>query len=299
MSFNLANITRVDFFVCIDDGTSETHAQVPVDTEVQKLLAEMFKETNDKFEQKNSEGEVEDYSPSQKYGAHDCVRCKLDSDFAEVPRGLLHLQDLPISSNAIKDLSKISYYFAKAYDTADNVIMGVRRAAQFKGVMKARLMSVVDNTLKLVSDKTFKLDTDFDYIVIENDIKIIRPSGFEFTGHLTESVKAAAPAAATFVMSKIPFLDLDSLGKYASKHPRAARYLAAIKARNDLDQISKKLLLKYCKSADVDLVKNGQNYSPGTGYEILFLEVLDRRLFTTELIPNKKERYEAPNRRDV
>lgn len=299
MSYNLNDIQRIEFFVCLDNDGQENHYQVPIDTDVQAAICEMFKTTFERFNKKESVGEVEDYSPAQKYGNNDAVRCPLDSGFAKIPSELLAENDIEETSDAINYLESMSYYYAKAFDSNEVAILGVRRATHFKGILKARLLKIVSNTLKMVDDKTFKLDIDFDYLAINDELQIIRPSGLEFTAHLTESVKAAAPAAAAFVSQKIGFLNLDSLGVYSSKHPRAARYLAAVKSRDDLDQTSQHRLIKYCKSADVKLIKENGKYYPDKGYEILFLEVLDRRLFMAELIDGKKERYEAPNRRNV
>jgi hypothetical protein len=297
--FEPSSMQSADFYVCHQDASDEEHYQVPINASVQSALIDMFESTLVRIQElKNAEG-FEEYSPAQKYGAQDAVYCQLDSDFAEIPRLLMQESDVPETSQALKDLEQVNYYYAKAFDSNGNKILGVRRAAQFKGVLKSKLVRVVDNTLKLVDEKSFRLDTDFDYIVFDDVLWALRPAGLEFTGDLTEAVKASAPAAASEIATRVSFLSLDSLATYASKHPRAARYLAAVKARSDLEQISQQRLTSYCAGADVQLVETDGKLSPAKGQEILFLEVLDRRLFTAELIEGQKERYEAPNRRNV
>lgn len=299
MAFNFERITRVEFYVCLSEEGNERHYQVPVDQSVQGALKEMISTTVQRIADCKNAGDFEEFSPAQKYGPTDAVYCALDSDFAEMPRLLLEEAQIPETRHALEDLQKISYYYIIGFDPSGNKILGVRRATQFKGVLKAKLLTIVDNTMKLLPETTFRLDADFDYLVFDEMLWALRPAGLEFTANLTAAVKAAAPASAQEVVRRVPFLNLTALGTYASKHPRAARYLAAVKARGDLEDLSQKLLIRYCKESSVELVKAGGKLSPAEGFEILFLEVLDRRIFTAHLIEGRKERYEAPNRRNV
>ena len=299
MTFNFEKLSRVEFFVCLSEDGNERHYQVPVDQSVQEALNEMIQSTLTRIvDLKDSEG-FEEFSPAQKYGASDAVYCPLDSEFSEVPRLLLEESQIPETRHALDDLRRISYYYVVAFDEDDQKLLGVRRASQFKGILKSKLLTVVDNTMQLLPSAAFRLDADFDYLVFDEMLWALRPSGLEFTGNLTEAVKAAAPASAQEVVRRVPFLDLANLGTYASKHPRAARYLAAVKARDDLEQISQEHLVRYCEESLVTLVSSDGKLAPAEGHEILFLEVLDRRIFTAELIEGQKERYEAPNRRNV
>lgn len=297
--FNFNKLSRAEFYVCLSEDGTEHHYQVPVDPTVQDALKEMVTTTVDRISKTEKEDGIEEFSPSQKYGANDAVFCKLDSEFADVPRTLLAEMQVPETAHALNDLQKISYYYVIVYDDAGSKMLGVRRASQFKGVLKSKLVTIIDNTMQLLPATTFRLDSDFDYLVFDEMLWALRPAGLEFTGKLTEAVKAAAPKSAAEVTKRIAFLDLTALGTYASKHPRAARYLAAVRARPDLEEISKKLLKKYCTNSNVHLVNKKGKLSPIAGSEILFLEVLDRRIFTAELIVGNRERYEAPNRRTV
>ena len=299
MKFRLDSVQKVEFYVCHANKYSEDHYQVPVGKDVQQALIEMLEETQSKLDALESDESIEIFSPAQKYGTADAVQCRLDSEYAEVPRMLLAEKDIPTTRHAVDDLINISYYYVIAFDIDGNRLLGVRRATQFKGVLKARLLNVVDNTLKLSSKTTFRLDSDFDYIADSEMIWALRPAGLEFTGKLTEAVKAAALEASAEVARRISYLDLGRLGVYASKHPRAARYLAAVKSRDDLELISRGLLESYCENANIALMSENDMLSPKGGNEILFLEVLDRRLYIAELIEGQKERYEAPNRKNV
>ena len=299
MTFKMENFKRAEFYVCLNAHHTEQHYQVPVDTSVQNALKDMLAVTLSKIDElKKNEG-FEEFSPAQKYSANDAVFCKMDSEYAEIPRLLLEEKEIPETSHATDDLAQISFYYVIAYDSDENKLLGVRRASQFKGVLKSKLINVVDNTLHLLPEKTFRLDADFDYVADQDMLWALRPAGLEFTGQLTAAVVAMASQASAEVAKRVSFLDLSKLGVYASKHPRAARYLAAVRSRNDLEKISQKYLVAYCANADVELIDKDGKLSPAEGQEILFLEVLDRRVFTAELIEGEKERYEAPNRKNV
>lgn len=299
MAFNFSNITRAEFYVCLSDHGSERHYQVPVDQSVQTALKEMVDTTLIRIAECQSNDGFEEFSPAQKYGANDAVFCRLDSDYAAVPRSLLDEAQIPETRHALEDLQLITYYYVIVFDGAGSKALGVRRATHFKGILKSKLFTIVDNTMKLLSDKAFRLDTDFDYMVFDEKLWALRPSGLEFTANLTEAVKAAAKASSEEVQKRIEFLNLSALGDYASQHPRAARYLAAVRSRADLEQLSRRLLIKYCRDSSVELVELNGKLSPAAGHEILFLEVLDRRIFTAELIEGQTERYETPNRRKL
>lgn len=299
MHFNINTINRVEFYVCLNSGKTETHYQVPVDPSVQSALKGMLKSTLEQINKmKESEGE-EEFSPAQKYGAREVVYCKLDSEFADVPRQLIEEKEIQETIHALDDLACINFYYVIAYDGENKKLLGVRRATQFKGILKSKLMRVVDNTLRLLQEKAFRLDADFDYIADKDMLWTLRPAGLEFTGQLTGAIKAMAPEASSEIGRRISFLDLEKLGAYAAKHPRAARYLAAVRSRGDLERVSRPLLESYCANAKVELVEADGKLSPSDGHEILFLEILDRRVYTAELIEGQKERYEAPNRRSV
>ena len=97
----------------------------------------------------------------------------------------------------------------------------LRRATQFKGVLKNRLIRFVTDALKIVEDDIFKLDTDFDLLIDAQRVHILRPSGFEFAGQLQEAIMAAVPKNVTALKIDLGFVNFDVIENYASQHPRA------------------------------------------------------------------------------
>ena len=132
---------------------------------------------------------------------------------------------MPIDSRALTDPKEVFCYFAKMTDARGRRLTALRRATQFKGVLKKRLIRLVDDALKVVDDKVFKLDTDFDLLMDAHNVHILRPAAFEFVGELQDAVLAAAPDNVRLIQHDLGFVDFGGVGVYATKHPRAARSL--------------------------------------------------------------------------
>src|SRR5690606_23445418 len=106
-------------------------------------------------------------------------------------------------------------------------------------------------------DDVFKLDTDFDVLVDDQQVHILRPSGFEYACSLQKAVLGAVPKNVASIQKRIEFVDFGPIAEYAKKHPRAARYLASI--RTHPGKVDKSLLLELCKVTGVELNQdNGQ-----------------------------------------
>ena len=125
----------------------------------------------------------------------------------------------------------ISFYFTRIADDGGNRTTGIRRAGTFKGILKSRLLRFTTDALRIVEDKVFKLDTDFDLLVEASGVSILRPSGFEFVGQLQGAILNAAPANINIIQKELPFVDFGGIKMYATNHPRAARYLASIRVQ--------------------------------------------------------------------
>jgi hypothetical protein len=82
----------------------------------------------------------------------------------------------------------------------------------------------------------------------------------------------------------------------------AARYIASITSRSDLEKISKDKLQKYCEACKVNLCQEGTNGNikiwPEEKHELMFLKVLDKRLLELDLT-DETEYFEAANRKQL
>ena len=153
--------------------------------------------------------------------------------------------------------------------------------------------------MKLVEDDTFKLDRDFDLLIDSERVHILRPSGFESIGELQEAICAAVPGNVAEIARDMEFVDFGTIAEYAQSHPRAARYLASIRAQRETHDISRNLLTNACAKYGIDLEQTNGRILVMAGSEMEFLNVLDRRLYELELVPGRPERYRASSRQRI
>lgn len=214
-------------------------------------------------------------------------------------RALHEANNLPYDNAALARPEEIACYFARMSDSQTRRLTAVRRATQFKGVVKSRLIRVVTNALQLIDAPVFKLDNDFDLLIDSTTIHVLRPSGFEFLEKLQSAILAAVPANARSIQRDLPFVEFAPIAAYARKHTRAARYLASIHTSNGAKHINKRALKELCKRTGVEIQERRGQLSVKPGYEMGFLEVLDRRRYQIELIEDTPERFRATGREKI
>jgi len=294
MPFNFNSIITVEFGVCLDSQDNEIYRIVPSDTGVQSALKEMLEATRSSLF--NEEEELQEFSPAEKYGSTERLFLSLESELVAKHQEVFASENLTTDTYGLTNPKSIISYFAIFRDNAGRKLMGFRRAAQFKGVVKKNLITLLDDTLKLVEDHLFKLDTDFDYIIYDDQVLIWRPSGFIFTAGMDEHIAACAAANVDLVSKEVACVDFLGLKDFVLKHKLSMRLIAAIKSRKNLADISKRRLKAECKEAGLKISEIKGMLSPQEGSEYGFLMLLDRRRYTVTLIEKKPETYEAPSR---
>ncbi len=297
LTFNVNTVQVTEFGVGLDDEEGQSFNLVPVDAEVQDALREMAADTWDSMRRLSDDPPT--YEPAEKHSSTEYVHLPIGHDLAEPLRDLHQAANLPIDATALNDPSKVFCYFARMTDKQGRRLTAVRRATQFKGILKSRLIRIVTDALKLIDDPVFKLDNDFDLLIDNTKVHILRPSGFEFVGELQAAVLASAPQNVKAIKGDIPFVDFDLVETYASKHPRAARYLASIRASKAAKDIDKGYLKKHCKATGVEIHESKGKVTVEDGHVMGFLEVLDRRRYEVELVKGSPERFRAASRRKI
>lgn len=299
LDFDLGNVTITEFGVGRGDGNGQTFVTVPVDANVQAALREMVQATWDTM-QRDEEGPAK-YEPSEKHGGTEYLFLPLDDDLAASVRELHEAASLDIDTAALSDPADVFCYFARFTDKKKRRLTALRRATQFKGVLKSRnrLVRMLDDTLKIIEDTVFKLDNDFDLLVDATNVHILRPSGFEFAGQLQEAILASVPENIKAIRKDLAFVEFGGIEAYAGKHPRAARYLASIRGQEETKNLDKSLLKKLCKQTGVEVAEAKGKVLITDGHEMGFLEVLDRRRYEVSLVREKPERYRAASRRKI
>ena len=299
MHFDFDNIQLATLMGFFEDaqGQNARHIQIPVTPEVQCELKSMLAKTNAKLGLPANAKQIPTFDPAEKYSAEDPVQLSLSTEYVSDLKQVTELQNLPSSINALNSVSELVYYYVIFTDHHNKKLYAFRRANHFKGISKSVLTYVNGGLLTLMNSAAFRLDPDFDYLVADQSIFILRPSGFEFTTKAHEQILQAATTNADAIAASIPFIDMSRISHYATKHARSARLLAAIRSRNDLHLIDQTLLSGACLQYGIQTSKNQHGaISPDKGHEYDFLCILDRRAYTTTLIPNQQEKYEASSR---
>lgn len=294
LEFDLESVTVTEFGVGRDGSDRQTFVAVPVDADVQAALREMAQATWAAMQ--SVEDEPSEYEPSEKHGSTEYLYLPLADDMASSVRELHEATNLEIEAAALDDPADVFCYFVRLTDSEQRRLTALRRASQFKGVLKKRLIRFVSDSLKLIPDDVFKLDSDFDLLVDSANVHILRPSGFEFAGNLQQAILDAVPENIKAIRKDLAFVDFDGIEAYATKHPRAARYLASICAQSETKNIDKAALKKLCKSTGVDVSESKGKIAVSAGHEMGFLEVLDRRRYELELVKGQPERFKAASR---
>jgi GTP:adenosylcobinamide-phosphate guanylyltransferase len=298
LDFDLNSVSSSEFGVGIDsDDPSEQFRAVPVNEEVQYALQDMASDTLNAMEQSGES--PTDYQPSEKYSGQEYVLSSLTEPYTAMLRSLHRANNLPVDASILDNPGAIYCYFARFKDSRNKRLTAIRRATQFKGLLKSnnRLLRLISDTLQIVEDQTFKLDRDFDLLIDQRAIHIWRPSGFEYLADLQETIREAVPENIASIQSDIAFVNFETIQEYASSHTRAARHLASIRSLRETENISQALLTKACRLHGVESkIVNGKIVI-SAGSEMAFLDILDRRIYQATLVKNAPERYRAGSRK--
>jgi len=299
LEFDIGNVKVTEFGVGRDDEDQQTFVSVPVNADVQAALREMVQATWHAM-QNDVDGPAK-YEPSEKHGAAEYLYLPLDDAMASSVREMHEATNLDIEAGALADPSNVFCYFARLTDKKNRRLTALRRATQFKGVLKSkgRLIRMVDDSLTIIEDTVFKLDSEFDLLIDSANVHILRPSGFEFVGKLQGAILNAVPENVKAIRKELAYVEFDGIEEYAGKHPRAARYLASIRALDETKSIDKAALKSLCKRTGVEVRESNGKVVVSPGHEMGFLEVLDRRRYELELVKDQPERFRAASRKKL
>jgi hypothetical protein len=141
---------------------------VPVDADVQQALQDMARESWSLMSQDDEGARL--YEPSEKHGSIEYLFLPLTSELAAPLVGLHNANQLPIQAQVLNEPSDIFAYFCRLNDSENRSLTALRRATQFKGILKSRnrLGRMFDDTMRVIPDAVFKLDSDFDLLIDNN-----------------------------------------------------------------------------------------------------------------------------------
>ena len=292
--FDFGNIRATEFGIGRYENGEDTLNLIPVDRSVQAALKEMAEATWMRMTDMTEEPTI--YEPSEKYSSEEYLYLPLNDELATRLREIHLAQNIPLNGRAILDTSGMYCYFSRFTDNTGRHLTAIRRSTQFKGVLKKRLIQFVDDTLKVIRDYVFRLDNDFDLLIDDDNVFIFRPKGFESIGQLKEALLAAVPQNIQRIQQEMDFVDFSSIQEYAVNHPRAASYLASIRSQGEMNNIDRERLKALCERTGVEIEEDNGILIVDEKNIMGFLEVLDRRRYEVELVPQSPESYKASSR---
>ena len=296
--FAFNQIQSVEFCVNVHtNGGSRASYLVPIDQSVQDALKQVLHATLVAIEP--VDGKWSPYELSEKHATKESLRASLTAEAMASVRVLHEEEGWDINAGALADPKGIIYYFGVFRDNRGRRLTGVRQATQFKGAFKGRFLSVIDNTLRIVTDRVFKLDDQFDFLITAQHVYILHPAGFERIAEIEEFAAAKAHQMSLALGKKVKFISFTELANYVGKHKRGARLVAALNERSDLHAIKRAMFIKTAKETGVELENTGGKLVPAKGSEIGLLEMLDDRRYTTALKPGAKPAFVASSRRRI
>jgi len=294
----IEDFLHIEFGICsIIDG-QESIFRIPIDNSVRVTLYEMHETFYEAF--LGIEGEAELFQPSEKYASTEKLIISLNHENLDSLRELYDHVNIPIAEVLLGEIANsITYYFAIfTYHNGMRKI-AVKRPAQFKGLLKTKLIHFIDDTLQLVPDNVFKLDNDFDFIIYENNIDILHPTGFSFIADIEAEVLLTAANATRELAQKVPFINFNYLADYVSHSKTAAKLIASIKSRTDLERTSQQKLLEMCVRIGINVREENGQIIPDDHLIVNFLQILDRREYDFDLTDDEPEIYVASSRKKV
>lgn len=290
----------IEFGICsIIDG-QEIIARIPIDDSVRNSLVEMHNTFYDTY--LAMEGDPEIFEASEKYAATEKLTIALNHENLNSLRTLYNQRNIPVSEIALSEIANsITYYFAIYRHRNNTKQIAIKRPSQFKGLLKKhnRLMQLIDDTLQVVTDDVFKLDNDFDFIIHQNEIDILHPTGFTFIANIDEEILRTAADATRQLTARITFVNFNYLANFVGQSKAAAKLISSIKSREDLERTSMDKLLDKCNSLNVTVREENGQIVPDDAFIIHFLQILDRREYDVDLTDDEPEIYVASSRKKV
>lgn len=280
--FDIEHIDTIEFVVSVEEGEDIQSYYVPASDDVLQAVEDMLLDTFLQFN-RISEEDFRVFEVSEKYGSKEKLKAVNDNDWMTAVNDIFSEEGMPSSSQILTNPRSLIYYRAIFTDTSGRKLVAVRRATYFKGVIKKKLIHLIDDELQLLDDNVFKLDTDFDFLICDDETYILRPTSFEYIADVGALVAEKAAEKAEKLGEQIDFIDFSGVAEFVKDRKRASRLVAAISVRNDLENIRQEKFAAFAVNSGVIFEENENGLLvPAEGSELKLLEVLDRRRYPVD-----------------
>lgn len=295
---DVGNIASVNFGIALRSNGNLYF--VPTDAGLKIVLKEMIADTV--IALNAAEGDWQPYDISEDYGQRRRVYCNRDSEYMAVFSDLFDAGALDDLTNLPDHVHDIEYYFAQITDNQNRRMVGVRKATQFKGTVKARnrMVRMANDTLSIIEDTVFKLDSVFDLLITDAKVYILNDTQMQQLADITSRVAATAKDKIQAIEDTIEFLDLSRIKEKIEKHPRVARYAASI-AQNPLVANFQRAKIEALAKQHGIVFKelDSGKLQCRVQDEAKLMELLDARRYHLDLADNGGDPYRATGRQKV
>ena len=295
---DIGNIASVNFGISLRSNGNVYF--VPTDAGLKDALKEMIATSVALLNA--AQGGWTEYDISEDYGERRRVYCNRDNEYMAVFSTLFDAGALDDLTNLPEHVNDIDYYFADITDNQSRRMIGVRKATQFKGTVKAknRLVRMTNDTLSIIEDTVFKLDNEFDLLITDAHVYILNDSKMQQLADITSLVAATAKDKIQAIEETITFLDLSRIKEKIEKHPRVARYAASI-AQNPLIANFQRAKIEALAQQHGIVFKELETgkLQCRVQDEAKLMELLDARRYHLDLADNGGDPYRATGRQKV
>jgi hypothetical protein len=295
--FDADNIVSVNFAVALFSNGNRYF--VPTDGSIKDALKDVFRNTVSAFAAIVGEWEAHDIS--EDYGDRRRTFAPRNTDYLADISSIFDAGDLADLANAHEHVQDINYYFGVFHDQQGRKAVGIKKGTQLKGTLAARnkLMRLVDDTLHMIPDDVLKLDREFDAIVTDRNVFMLKVRAVEYIGNIVDRVAGAAASKVQAIHDAITFLDLSRIRASIGDHPKLARLAASIAARNDLARIRQDRIEEAAAHHDIVFKVVGGRLQCRRIDEAKLLEILDARRYQLDLAGDGPVPYRATGRQKV
>lgn len=269
---------------------------VPIDARAKDELQDIARL---RLEQMSKVENPREYEVANDYPEGVYLILRADSPLALPLVDIHQAVNLPTDPNELADVGSVFCYFTYYTDEQGRRLTGVRRANQFKGLQKRRIVHFWGNELRYVDEGIFEINNDFDVLIDSNFVHIINPKGFKVLAQIQQAILDAVPQNISVIQQQMPYLNWSSVEIYAADHPRAAGLLASIRTGNLAANVDKDSLIDWCKRTGVLVSEFNGTIRVPSDQVLGLLEVLDRRRYEVPLVPQSPEAFKATNRQRI
>jgi len=298
LDFNIDDARPRDvlFGIGLHDSTL---AIVSTEIEVKQALVEMAQTTWAMLSKHSARhGPPSIYDPSETHSGDRYTVLTLDNDLAQTARWFHTAEGLPEENKLLDRLLEMDFYFGRFQDQQGRRLTAIRKAGGFKGTLnKKGLLQLFGDELRLIDEKTFQLDQYFDMLIDNAQLHILKPTQFETICKMEQAILGAVPKNLDVIVQHVPFIHRQSVEVYASKHPRAARFLASIRQNGFAEDVDQHQLMDACLAWKIETECSDDGVVIVSDRTMLkFLKMLDMRLYEGGFGIGPKGQFEATGR---